>query len=200
VKSFLTTVLPFLVAGALLFASAAVAGKPRVKKTIKLDAGQALVLSVDGDLSQCKQWVCLVELQAIGAKEPAHRIKLKHHGGWIAYAPEEKDEDQGDDDDSADDEDDWAGDDDDSADWRDTPVLNRSERINNHYEKSMGKYKVEAGRGEVADGEGGRVLTIDSTLLPAGTFYLMSSGYFGLSYDGVKLGSGSQSGVIRVKR
>jgi hypothetical protein len=43
-------------------------------------------------------------------------------------------------------------------------------------------------------------MEIPSNLLPEGSFTVSVSGYFGLSYDGVKLGSGSKSGVLKVKR
>jgi len=193
-KSFTTTVVTALVAGAFLLTPAAVDGKQRVKKTVTLEAGQALVLAVEGDLAACDQWVCLVTLQARGSKDPDLKVKIEADGTWVALSPEEEDEEDGDDDDS-------AGDDDDSSeDWQAKAVLSDSERTKKHYEKKMGKYKVEAAKGSLADVDGGRVLSIPSEHLPSGDFYLGTNGYFGVSYDGVKVGSGKQSGVLRVKR
>jgi hypothetical protein len=193
-KSFTTTVVTALVVGAFLLTPAVVDGKQRVKKTVTLEAGQALVLAVEGDLAACKPWTCLVTLQARGSKEPEIKVKVKDDGTWVAFSQEEEDEEDGDDDDS-------AGDDDDSSeDWQAKAVLTDTERTAKHYEKKMGEYTVEEAKGTLADGEGGRVLSIPSEHLPSGDFYLGTNGYFGVSYDGVKVGSGKRSGVFRVKR
>ena len=241
-KSFLTSSLSMLVVAAFLLTPALVDGKSRVKRTVKLAEGEALVLSVDGDLSQCKKWLCLVKLRELGKKKDLHQIRVQSDGSWVAYAAEEEDEDkEGDDDDSAGDDDDSAGDDDDSAgddddsadDWMEKPVLTRAERRAKGIKKAMGKYTVEAGTGAVWGKESGGLLMdlgknpskedkaaakaemaaaieknketppqmeIPSNLLPEGKFSVAVSGYFGLSYDGVKLGSGSKSGVLKVKR
>jgi len=167
VKSFLTPMVSVLVASALLFLPAAVDGKPRVKKTVKLAAGESLVLSVEGDLSPCKQWICLVNLSPLSSRgKDLVRIKVEGDGAWVAYKAEEKDEDEdedskdgaedGDDDDGEDEA--AEGDDDDSADWRAKPILTLSERAEKKVKKAMGTYKVEVAEGFVWGGKYGGIL------------------------------------------
>tara|TARA_Y100001968_G_C19343976_1_gene711050 strand:- start:219 stop:929 length:711 start_codon:yes stop_codon:yes gene_type:complete len=43
-------------------------------------------------------------------------------------------------------------------------------------------------------------LEIPVDIVPEGAFILSTNGYFGISYGSVKVGSGEQSGVIRIKR
>jgi hypothetical protein len=188
-----------------------------VKKSVQLAKGADLVLSVDDEIGSCerdrpqsnRRWACLIELKKQGAKEAFIRLKVHHSGSWRAFGPEEdEDEDAkgddddsaGDDDDSAGDDDDSAGDDDDSADWQSKPILTEGARITKIIEKQDGKFTVLKAEGEVAGAAGARTLTIPADLLPEGTFLLSTSGYFGMNYAGVKIGSGSKSGVIKVKR
>jgi len=203
VKSFLTTVLPVLVASTLLILPAVVDGKPspppRIKKTVELASGADLVLSVDDEIGSCgrplrqsqRTWSCIVHIKAQGGKEDFLRLKLHHDGLWLAFVAEE-DED-GDDDDS-------AGDDDDSADWQSKPILTDDERIDKVVEKQDGKLTVLKAQGVVAGAAGARTLTIAADLLPTGNFLVGTNGYFGLNYGGVKIGSARKSGVIKVKR
>ena len=209
-KSFLTSALSLLIAAAFVFTPALVDGKTRVKKTVELAEGAALVLTVGDGISRCEEWFCHLTLREQGKKKDTVQIVVEGDGAWIAYSPEEEDKDKdkegddddsaGDDDDSAGDDDDSAGDDDDSADWRNKPILTRSERVTRLFKKTMGKYTIEAGKGAVVTTDLGRTLTIPAEILPAGAFTVATTGYFGLSYDGVKIGSATQSGVIKVTR
>jgi len=209
-KSFLTSSLSLLIAAAFLFTPALVDGKTRVKKSVKLAQGADLVLSVDDEIGSCERerpqsqrvWVCAIVLKETGAKKDFLRLELHHSGSWSAFGPEEDEDDdkKGDDDDSAGDDDDSAGDDDDSADWESKPLLTEGERLDKIVEKQVGKYTVLKAEGEVAGEAGARTLTISADLLPKGTFFLSTNGYFGMNYAGVKIGSGSKSGVIKVRR
>ncbi len=202
-KSFLTSSLSLLIAAAFLFTPALVDGKTRVKKSVKLAQGADLVLSVDDEIGSCwrerpqsrRVWVCAIVLKETGAKKDFLRLELHHSGSWSAFGPEEDEDDdkKGDDDDS-------AGDDDDSADWESKPLLTEGERLAQIVEKRVGKYTVLKAEGEVAGEAGARTLTISADLLPKGTFFLSTNGYFGMNYAGVKIGSGSKSGVIKVRR
>jgi len=241
VKSFLTTVVSALAASALLLLPAVVDGKARVKKTVTLETGHDLVLSVEGDLSQCKQWICLVNLTPAGSRGvDLVRVLVLPDGSWEAYVVEDEDKDKDDkeDSDSGDDDDDSAGDDDDSADWQAKPLLTLEERGKKNVEKALGKYKVETAKGFVWGSEYDGVIlsvggdpaaaaaedselaeqqdrlkkkmkknkssaaqiTIPAAVLPEGNFNVWTNGYFGLLYEGVKIGSPKRTGVIRVKR
>jgi len=209
-KLFITSSLSLLIAVAFLLTPTLVDGKTRVKKTVKLAEGADLVLSVDDEIGSCwkerpqskRVWVCMVTLKKPGEKQASLRLKVHHSGSWQAFAAEEdEDEDaKGDDDDSVGDDDDSAGDDDDSADWQNKPILTEEDRLDKIVEKQDGKFTVLKAEGEVAGEAGARTLTIPADLLPEGTFLLGTNGYFGMNYAGVKIGSGSKSGVIKVKR
>jgi len=124
------------------------------------------------------------------------------------------DDSAGDDDDSAGDDDDSAGDDDDSADWKSKKVLTIAERVKKRGKKSLGKFTVEVARGQLvmpeaaAPKDGDKpasaaampTIVLPSELLPTRTFDIGSGGYFGISAGGVKIGSPSMTGVVRVKR
>ncbi len=202
-KSFLTSSLSLLIAAAFLFTPALVDGKTRVKKSVKLAEGADLVLRVDDEIGSCDRdrpqsqrvWVCAIVLKKAGAKKDFVRLEVHHSGSWSAFGPEEDEDDdeKGDDDDS-------PGDDDDSADWESKPLLTEGERLDKIDEKRVGKYTVLKAEGQVAGAAGARTLTISADLLPEGTFLLSTNGYFGMNYAGVKIGSGSKSGVIKLKR
>ncbi|HCP48532.1 MAG TPA: hypothetical protein DIU15_21015 [Deltaproteobacteria bacterium] len=212
-----------LVAVVLLLPLSGLAGKRhKVKTSIELEAAAPLVLQVDAkELQRVRgsNWPCLLKLfSASGAHKELHRIDVQKDGSWIAYKEEAKDaEEEGDDDDSAGDDDDSAGDDDDSADWKSKEVLTLKERLERRGKKSLGKFTVEVSRGEAvmvkaekenASGEASKDASAESTmtivlpseLLPKGTFDVGSGGYFGISLGGVKIGSPSMTGVVRVRR
>ena len=59
---------------------------------------------------------------------------------------------------------------------------------------------MEAAAATAGDQSGSAELEIPVDIVPEGAFILSTNGYFGISYGSVKVGSGEQSGVIRIKR
>ncbi len=197
-----------LVIAALLVSASAFAGRDvALKKTIA--EGDPLVVEVEGDLSMCKDYPCVLNIEQSADKEkPRTKVEVSADGSWIAWhkdpvkekAEAKKKEEEAKAkkaEEKAKKKDKTADAEKKDEDWKSKPILTVEERRLNKRNK-VHKDMDEVGKG-VLEGSGtARILTIPAALLPKGPVLVWANGWWGARMDGKKIGA--KYGIAKISR